>query len=535
MPRKSTVSPAPEHAPTAIAYIRVSSNEQAKGYSLVTQEQSVRAYCAERGYDLLAVFPDAHTGTELQRPGLTAAMEAVAERRPAVIVLHDVDRLGRDRYVQAIAEHALTRFGARLEYVLGGRSDSDADFLGIGVKQLISVVENRQRVERSRRGKNGRAEAGGVLVGARPPYGYRAVSGRRTGTLVPDETEAAVVADIYRWYVAEGLSCYAIAKRLKEQGVPTRGDTNPGVVHKEHADATWRPDTIAKMLRNETYMGQWHWGKTRKAMVGGKKKQVAQPREEWRTIAVPALVDEATWRSAQRQLRVKQATSRGNAKRDYLLRGLVFCPGCGRRWGGRAKTPTGKAYYRCPTTEAAPWRDVCAMRYGIEQRRLEGAVCDALRAFLLDPAVRAIGVAAERARLATERDGAEATLAAVDTKLAAVDAKLGALLDEALTDGFPAEIIDRRKRDLLAERTRRLRERDQALARLTAADQPDLDAAIAALAPLVEQAFAEARPEELRRVLDLLRVEVHVVDRETVRLSGVVGGPAGQTLMLSSG
>src|SRR5215213_7517093 len=104
---------------SAHIYCRVSSDEQARGYSLPTQDESCRRFCAERGYTVLDVFKDAHSGTELDRPGLNAVIDAVAALKPDAVVLHDVDRLGRELIVQAIAERELTRYGARLEFVLG--------------------------------------------------------------------------------------------------------------------------------------------------------------------------------------------------------------------------------------------------------------------------------------------------------------------------------------------------------------------------------------------------------------------------------
>ena len=499
---------------TAIILCRVSSDEQAKGYSLPTQEDSCRRYCADRSYGVVGVYHDAHTGTDLDGPGLNAAIDAAATLRPNVVVLHDVDRIGREIIVQAIAERDLTRHGARIEYVLGGGSATPEQELLKLMKQGIAVYENRQRVERSRRGKEGRVRAGHVLVAARPAYGYRYVGGKRTGRLEPDPDEAPVVVLIFSWCVDDGLTTYEIAKRLCEAGIPTRADTNPAVVRKKADRHFWDPHTVCRILRNPTYKGEWFWNKTRRVKRGDKKVQEPRPREEWLTVPVPALVDAATWERAQEQLARNKQTARRNAKREYLLRGLVFCP-CGRRWTGRYKNHLNRAYYRCPTTEGEPWRTDCPARFGIEQTRLEQGVLSAIKAFLLDPSTRAAGVAAERERLAD------------------IDRKLGALLDDALTGGFPAEIVDRRKRDLLAERERNLREREHALARLGATEAPDLEAAIAALAPTVERAFAVAEPAQLRRLLELLRVEVRVIDRDTVRLTGVVGGEDGAVVSLS--
>lgn len=516
-----------------IIYCRVSSTEQAKGYSLPTQEESCRRHGADHGYEVVGVFHDAHSGTEINRPGLGAAFEAVAALKPDVVVLHDVDRLGRELIVQAIAERELTRHGARIEYALGGGTDTPDAVLLKGIKQALAVYDNYQRVEKSVRGKNGRVRAGGVMVAARPAYGYRYVSGDHTGALALDPDEAPIVARMFSWCADDGLTTYAIAKRLFAEGVPTRADTNPGVVRKKTERHFWDPHTVARILRNETHKGVWHWNKTRRVTRGDRKVQEPRPREEWLTLAVPAIVDETAWERAQRQLDRNKTNARRNAKRDYLLRGLVYCPSCGRRWTGRYKNHLGRAYYRCPTTEGEPWRTDCAARFGIEQGRLESGVLAAIKSFLLDPATRTAGVGAEQARLAAERSRLAADLIAVDRHLGDVERRLGALLDDALTADFPAEIVDRRKRDLLAERGRRIREREQALAHLATTDVPDVEAAIAVLGPVVERAFAEAMPAELRRLLDVLRVEVRVIDRTTARLTGVVGGEGGSVVALS--
>jgi site-specific DNA recombinase len=520
---------------SAIVYCRVSSDEQKRGYSLPTQEESCRRYCADRGYAVLDVYHDAHSGTELDRPGLNATIAAVAAIKPSVVVLHDVDRLARDQFVHVFAERELTRHGARVEYVLGGGSGSGDDILLKGVKQAISNYENWQRVERSRRGKNGRVRAGGVLVAARPAYGYRYVSGDHTGTLEPHPDEAPIVQQIFVWCVDERLSCYAIAKRLCDAGLSSRADTDSGIVRKRAPHHTWNPHTVAKMLRNETYMGVWHWGKTRRVKRGDRIVQEPRPREEWLSLPVPALVDETTWQRAQVQLSRNKANITRTTDREYLLRGVIFCPSCGRRWYARYKRDIDRCYYRCPSARAELWAPSdCTIRFSFEQTRLESAVLDAIRSFLLDPETRAAGVTAEQERLAAERQRLGDDLVAIDRHLAATNQRLGKLLDDMLSDGFPEALVEQRKRDLLAEREGRIAERADALARLATTDVPDLEAAIAALAPTVERAFTAATSAELRELLEVLRVEIRPIDRDTVRLTGVIGGPDGSVVTLSS-
>ncbi len=106
---------------TALIYARVSTDEQAaKGYSLPTQLEACRQYAAERGYQVVGEFTDDYTGTATTRPGLEQLYDAVRATGARVVIVHDVDRLGRGTVPVAVIEHTLERLGARVEYVLGG-------------------------------------------------------------------------------------------------------------------------------------------------------------------------------------------------------------------------------------------------------------------------------------------------------------------------------------------------------------------------------------------------------------------------------
>lgn len=61
-----------------------------------------------------------------------------------------------------------------------------------------------------------------------------------------------------------------------------------------------------------------------------KKKRTLRPESEWIPIPVPAIVDEATWQAAQKQLKDNKNLAKRNLKHDYLLNGLVTCAKCGR-------------------------------------------------------------------------------------------------------------------------------------------------------------------------------------------------------------
>src|ERR1700761_1968391 len=69
----------PESAPSAIGYVRVSTDEQAtEGISLEVQRDRITHYCQQFGLNLLEIYQDEWTGKELARPGLQAALSQIS-------------------------------------------------------------------------------------------------------------------------------------------------------------------------------------------------------------------------------------------------------------------------------------------------------------------------------------------------------------------------------------------------------------------------------------------------------------------------
>src|SRR5664280_2238589 len=99
---------------------------------------------------------------------------------------------------------------------------------------------------------------------------------------------------IYHLYLNEGLKGVAIAKRLEEEGIPSRSGFNK-----------WWPSVIFSILKNPTYTGTAYMYKTRNAdpKKSPKIKQPrykknsskrASPKEDWISIPVPRIIDQQT-------------------------------------------------------------------------------------------------------------------------------------------------------------------------------------------------------------------------------------------------
>src|SRR4051794_20734736 len=80
-----------------VGYARVSTDEQAaNGAGLAAQRHAITAEAARRGWDLVAIHEDGASGRSLDgRPGLAAALSAVATGDAEALVVAKLDRLSR--------------------------------------------------------------------------------------------------------------------------------------------------------------------------------------------------------------------------------------------------------------------------------------------------------------------------------------------------------------------------------------------------------------------------------------------------------
>lgn len=517
---------------SAIVYARVSTEEQGKGYSLPTQIEKSKEYAEEHGYAVLQVFQDTFTGTTLDRPALADLYEFVADNQVDVLIVYDIDRLSRDVGNQAIIEMEMQQAGIEIEYVLGGYTKTPEGELMKLIKSGIAQYENRQRIERSRRGKRGRAQAGHVSPAGRPPFGYTYYSEPHKGWFEINEREAEVVRLIYHLLIVEGLSSYKIARRLWEQHILTRGDYSD-VVFKKNGRGEWSPTTVRRIISNPVYKGIWYYGKTRRTKVNGKTKQVKLPKKEWIAVDVPAIIDEKTWETAQKCLTRNKRNSKRNTKRKYLLRSMIFCT-CGRRWGGRYKTQQKLSYYRCYAHECKPWYAHCESRFSYRKEVVEQAVWEKVTSFFLEPECLQAEIAKRKEESGGDIQRRQDRLEAIEDELEDNKRKMGILLDQVLMGDFSQSLVDSRKQELrlehdkLTTEQRRISDELEAVTMTAQREQTLLE-----LADRVRDNLTNADFKTKRRLLELLEIRVDVIDKEHCKLSGLISAE-GLIVSLSS-
>jgi site-specific DNA recombinase len=186
---------------------------------------------------------------------------------------------------------------------------------------------------------------------------------------------------------------------------------------------------------------------------------VSRPREDWITIAVPALIDEPTFEAAHRAGRDNSQWSPRRAEPgQWLLRGLVKCgawqvgTNCHNR---RGRNGTWNRYYHCRNHDPikAGGDDRRCTERNIRSDALDEFVFDQVRAALLRPDVLTAGEQALAVRTpAPDDELLAAELARLDRKLAATDAERRRLVD--LYQAGLLELPELQRRDADVEHRR---------------------------------------------------------------------------------
>lgn len=201
--------------PTAIGYIRVSTDQQAKeGVSLDAQQSKIAAWAELNNYTLGEIFIDAGISgkTIKKRPGVQQALNAVG--RGDALVVYKLDRLSRSiRDTMDIADR-LEKIGADL-VSLSERIDTS----GAAGRMIFRLLAVMAQFEREQTAERVTATMVHLRASGRKystvPFGY--LEGDQK-TLVPVDSELLVVEEV-KMMRERGDSLHDIARELNGRGL----------------------------------------------------------------------------------------------------------------------------------------------------------------------------------------------------------------------------------------------------------------------------------------------------------------------------
>jgi site-specific DNA recombinase len=453
----------------AAVYARVPATRQAQAQTIEQQLDRLRAAVAERGWELEdqhVYRDDGFSGARLGRPGLDRLRDHAALADLDVVLVAAPDRLARNYVHQVLLIEELAGHGCRVEFLDRPMSDVPHDQLLLQIRGAVAEYERTLITERMRRGRHARLRAGTLLPWTRPPFGYRLDPDRpRDAAAVRTEPgEAALVAQLFDWYLQPRATLYQLTTRLAALGAasPT-------------GKPRWTVASVRGILRNPAYAGQALTNRTRPAPARRRKSALQpagpgithapRPEQDWIAVPVPPVVSEEIFAQVQAKLDVNQQGAARNTRHEYLLHALVSCGACRLACTGRQLHP-GYRYYLCrgrtDPLRAAEGRR-CTARY-IPAGQLDDLVWADLCTLLTDPA--------QVTRALTRAQGGAWLPQELQARQAAIRQALGQLerQQQRLLDAYLAEIIT------LAELQRKRQDLDRRHA-TSLAQQHQLDAA----------------------------------------------------------
>jgi len=330
----------------AALYARVSTARQEQEETIDSQIAEVKSRIIEDGALLTSertYIDEGYSGSMLERPSLDAMLEAAKNQEFDVLYIYDLGRLSRQLSHLLIVTEQLEKYGREVVSLHERITGTPEDKFLLHIMGSMHEYERAKIAERFRRGKMYKARSG-KIVGYNAPYGY--TYNKETGLFEINPHEAIVVKNIFKWVIEEGLSTYAIIKRLHDEGFQPQKKMND----------YWSRGPISRILKNETYFGKHHFNKSESILPRTKIKDTtkyrkiqktgrrSRPREEWIGFDVPSIISEELFNKAQVQLLRNSNFNPKNRKHEYLLTSLIKCTcGAGRNGDG----PEGKKYYRC--------------------------------------------------------------------------------------------------------------------------------------------------------------------------------------------
>ena len=432
-------------------YERLSRDDEQKGESnsITNQKRLLEDYAASHDFANFKHFTDdGYSGTNFDRPGFAAMMDAVADGKIDTVIIKDYSRLGRNLLKVGTLEEHFRRCGIRLISVSNGTDTlfQDDDFMAF--QMAIDEWFVRDTSKKIRTALHTKGESGRHLSPI-CPYGYLKDPADKDKWIV-DEEAAAVIRKIFEMAI-DGLSTTAITKRLRAEKTdsPAVHMSKAGSVKRKSNQISdpykWSTTAVDRILAKREYTGCTVNFKTTKHYRD--KHARPRPKEEWMIFenTQEPIIDRDTFDLAQKCIQDARAARKARSAarsaksprvrtQNHPLSGIVFCADCGSpmyyRIGKRNKTTSPSESFACTGYFKTPQKPFCRTPHCVNAKNVEKAVRDALQGVKTTVSEKGIGILKEMVK-----GGRSGPLPDLQEKLKGLNRHLTELTD-ALQDHY---------------------------------------------------------------------------------------------------
>lgn len=300
----------------AALYIRVSTAEQSQhGYSLDAQESLLRSYAEQHGmtvYDLYADRGKSANKALNKRTGLLQMLGDAEAHRFDCILFKDITRWSRNSAQYYAVQDRLDKAGVYWLAVEQPYLETKTPTGRFQVTVMLGTaqLESENTSQRIKFVMSNRVAQGGAISGTHDlPFGYMTVNTEQGKRVVKDPSVSDAVQDMFEYY-RKSSNQLATIRYMKER----------------YGITIWQA-SFSKMLDNTMYYGEYRGNPS-----------YCEP-----------YLSKTEWLSLKRKNPIYRSQKFNS---EYLFRGLLPCPVCGRNMVGRFKSNGngggGHVYYVCP-------------------------------------------------------------------------------------------------------------------------------------------------------------------------------------------
>lgn len=346
-------------------YVRVSTVEQAKKYSIPAQLELLRNFARMNNHEIFKEYvDDGASGTTSDRPQLQELLNDAERGWFETILVYRIDRFFRNTRELLKTVDELEKMGISFKSVTEpfDTSDSMGKFTAT-VLGSIAQLERDILVERAKMGVLRSVKEGHYMASV-PLYGYK--YNRQTKKLEIDPKESRVVRFIFELYQKADSSLDKVTKKLNEIG------------YRHRKGGKWHETQVNRVLLHPGYCGKWTYTSGSESIV----------------INIPPIISEETFDKVRELSKKRKISGGGRKKYEYLLVDYLYCGICGRRMGVRGRISTRRLgdkiygpylaeYYYCPSRTLERG---CGMKW-INKGEIDSLVWRAIKRHIKNPAL----------------------------------------------------------------------------------------------------------------------------------------------------
>ncbi|MDA2087843.1 recombinase family protein [Bacillus cereus group sp. BfR-BA-01323] len=271
-------------------YVRVSTDRDEQISSVENQIDICRNWLERNGFKWgeTCVFKDEGVSGTLfvDRPAIQLLLQKAKAKEINMVVFKSISRLARDLKDSLEIREVFLAHNVRIisveegyDSVKAGKNDMAFELWSLFSAQYSRTLSSSITAAlavKVRRGEH---------IG-RVPFGYDRINQK----LVINEEEANVVKRIYDWYKS-GWGFKKITNELNRLGIKSKNKS------------VWQMTSVQRIVRSPIYKGTFILNQYTSVKVGGKKKQIRNPKEKWFVFPNhhPAIIDDGTWNQANQK------------------------------------------------------------------------------------------------------------------------------------------------------------------------------------------------------------------------------------------